>query len=337
MDFDVLVIGAGHAGCEAAWAAARLGCRVGVCTLSLDTVAQMPCNPAIGGTAKGHLVREIDALGGLMGLAADATGIQFRMLNRSRGPATWSPRAQVDKKQYRAWMRGTLTSAPGIEFVIGAAAAIVVGDGQVRGVRLEDGRDMSCRALVVTTGTFLNGLIHIGTEQRPAGRAGEPPARPLAESLKSLGFRWGRLKTGTPPRLHKESIDFEGSVARGEFIEEPGDDPIVPFSFLTDRLDREQVLCYQLYTTPAVHELVRANVGRSPLFNGQIQGIGPQVLPVDRGQGHPVRRQGAAPAVPRARRPGCGRDLRERLFDEPSRAMSSSRWCGRCQGSGAPR
>jgi len=279
MSFDVLVIGAGHAGCEAAWAAARLGCRVGLCTLSMDTVAQMPCNPAIGGTAKGHLVREIDALGGLMARAADATGIQFRLLNRSRGPAVWSPRAQVDKKQYRAWMRETLSTTVGIEWVIAAVASLVVERGAVAGVRLEDGTAIPSGSVVVTTGTFLNGLIHVGAEKRPAGRAGEPPSRQLAESLKSLGFRWGRLKTGTPPRLHRDSIDFEGAVTRGEFTEQPGDEPAVPFSFVTDAVDRDQVPCYQLHTTPRVHELVRENVSRSPLFNGQIQGIGPRYCP----------------------------------------------------------
>jgi tRNA uridine 5-carboxymethylaminomethyl modification enzyme len=277
--FEVLVIGAGHAGCEAAWAAARLGCRVGICTLSRDTVAQMPCNPAIGGTAKGHLVREIDALGGLMGRAADATGIQFRVLNRSRGPAVWSPRAQVDKRQYRAWMRDALSAAAGIDWVIGAVASLLVEGGAVCGVRLEDGREIPCRSVVVTTGTFLNGLIHVGADQQPAGRFGEAPSRPLAESLKALGFRWGRLKTGTPPRLHKDSIDFDAAVASGHFTEQRGDERIVPFSFVTDEVEREQVPCFQLYTTPRVHELVRQNVSRSPLFNGQIQGIGPRYCP----------------------------------------------------------
>ena len=277
--FDVIVVGAGHAGVEAAWSAARLGCRVGLCTLSPDTVAHMPCNPAIGGTAKGHLVREIDALGGLMALAIDATGIQFRVLNRSRGPAVWSPRAQADKKKYRDWMRATLEGEPRIEWIVGAVGAVSCEAGRVTGVRLEDGRTLSCRALVITTGTFLNGLIHIGPEQIPAGRAGEPPARALSESLKSFGFRWGRLKTGTPPRLDARSIDFEAAVRSGAFSEEPGDAEIVPFSFLTDRIDRPQVPCYQVFTTPAVHDLVRRNIHRSPLFNGQISGIGPRYCP----------------------------------------------------------
>jgi tRNA uridine 5-carboxymethylaminomethyl modification enzyme len=278
-EFDVLVVGAGHAGCEAAWAASRLGCRVGVCTLTLESVAQMPCNPAIGGTAKGHLVREVDALGGLMGLAADATGIQFRLLNRSRGPAVWSPRAQVDKAAYRDWMRRALSAAAGLEWILGAVGAIETVGGRVSGVVLEDGRRLGCRSLVITTGTFLNGLIHIGTKTRPAGRFGEPPSRALAESLKSFGFKWGRLKTGTPPRLHRRSIDFAGGVSRGAFVEQAGDRKPVPFSFLTRSIDRPQVPCYQLHTTARVHELVRENIARSPLFNGQISGIGPRYCP----------------------------------------------------------
>lgn len=276
---DVIVVGAGHAGCEAAWAAARLGCRVGLCTLSLDTVAQMPCNPAVGGTAKGHLVREIDALGGLMGLATDVTGIQFRLLNSSRGPAVWSPRAQVDKAAYRTWMRAKLSATPGIQWIEGAAGTIVVEGGRVKGLRLEDGSEIRCSALVVTTGTFLNGLIHIGPVRTAGGRAGEPPAVALAESLKSLGLNWGRLKTGTPPRLHRDSIDFAAAVASGALSTQHGDNPIVPFSFLTDELERAQVACYQLFTNSRVHEIVRANVARSPLFNGQIQGTGPRYCP----------------------------------------------------------
>src|SRR5438093_825745 len=205
---DVIVIGAGHAGCEAAYAAAKLGVRVGLCTLSTDTVAHMPCNPAVGGTAKGHLVREIDALGGLMGRAIDATGIQFKLLNRSRGPAVWSPRAQADKRSYSAWVKLALESEPNIHWIFGKATQILSTDGNVTGLELETGERCSCTSLVVTTGTFLNGLIHIGAEQKPAGRIGEPPSRDLAHSLKSIGFAWGRLKTGTPPRLDRKSIDF---------------------------------------------------------------------------------------------------------------------------------
>jgi tRNA uridine 5-carboxymethylaminomethyl modification enzyme len=277
--FDVIVIGAGHAGCEAAHAAARLGCRVGLCTLSRDTVAEMSCNPAVGGTAKGHLVREIDALGGLMGTAIDATGIQFRLLNRSRGPAVWSPRAQADKKSYRAWMRAAIDAEPNISWLRGEAAEIVVVGGCVSGVRLVSGEEIGCRAAIVTTGTFLNGLIHIGAEQAAAGRFGEPPSRALADSLKRLGFRWGRLKTGTPPRLHRRSLNLEGAVAAGEMERQEGDTEPVPFSFMTDEVAGSQVACHLVYTTPRVHELLRANIGRSPLYNGRIQGIGPRYCP----------------------------------------------------------
>ncbi len=278
-DFDVIVIGAGHAGCEAAYAAARLGARVGLCTLSADTVAHMPCNPAVGGTAKGHLVREIDALGGLMGHAIDATGIQFKLLNRSRGPAVWSPRAQADKKIYSRWVRRALEAEPNIEWLIGKAGRVLSDHGRITGLAMEDGDAYRCAALVVTTGTFLNGLVHIGPEQHPAGRAGEPPSRELAESLKSIGFEYGRLKTGTPPRLDRETIDFDGQVSRGAFSLERGDDPPVPFSFLTSRIDRAQVACYLLHTNDRVRDLVRANIDRSPLFNGQIRGIGPRYCP----------------------------------------------------------
>jgi len=271
--YDVLVIGAGHAGCEAAYAAARLGCRVGLCTLSSGTVAHMPCNPAVGGTAKGHLVREIDALGGLMGTAIDETGIQFKLLNRSRGPAVWSPRAQADKKIYSQWMKTRLEREPAIEWIFAKAGRIVVEGGRVTGLELEEGETLRCRTIIVTTGTFLNGLIHIGPEQRVSGRAGEPSSHVLAESLKSLEFRWGRLKTGTPPRLHRDSIDFS------KFRPEPGDDPPVPFSFLTDRISRPQICCYLLNTNEKVRDLVRANIGRSPLYNGQISGIGPRYCP----------------------------------------------------------
>jgi tRNA uridine 5-carboxymethylaminomethyl modification enzyme len=277
--FDVIVIGAGHAGAEAAYAAARLGARVAICTLSRDTVAQMPCNPAIGGTAKGHLVREIDALGGLMGLAIDATGVQFKLLNRSRGPAVWSPRAQADKKEYGVWVRNVLEAQPNIEWLIGKAGRILTSGERVVGVGMEEGDEYACESLVVTTGTFLNGLIHVGDEQRPAGRFGEPPSRDLAESLKSFGFEWGRLKTGTPPRLDRKSIDFERGVKRGAFTREQGDVPPVPFSFLTGLITRPQIDCYLLHTTDRVHDIVRKNIARSPLFNGQIQGIGPRYCP----------------------------------------------------------
>lgn len=252
---------------------------MGLCTLSLDTVAQMPCNPAIGGTAKGHIVREIDALGGLMGVAIDATGVQFRLLNRSRGPAVWSPRAQADKRIYGEWVRRTLEAEPNIEWIIGAAGKLVAEHGRVVGLRMEDGELVGASAVVITTGTFLNGLIHIGDEQHPAGRVGEPPSRELAESLKSFGFSWGRLKTGTPPRLDRDTIDFDAAVASGAFALEVGDDPPVPFSFLTDALHGPQIRCYLLHTNDTVHDLVRRHIDKSPLYNGQISGIGPRYCP----------------------------------------------------------
>jgi tRNA uridine 5-carboxymethylaminomethyl modification enzyme len=270
---EVIVIGAGHAGVEAAWAAARMGRDVAICTLSMDTIAHMPCNPAVGGTAKGHLVREIDALGGLMGLAIDATGIQFRLLNRSRGPAVWSPRAQADKRRYSAWVRRALEAEPNISWIVGRAGKILVENGRVAGLALEDGDVYRCDALVVTTGTFLNGLVHVGPDRRPAGRAGEPPSRDLAESLKSFGFTWGRLKTGTPPRLHRRSIDFS------RFEEQKGDDPPVPFSFMSGAIERAQISCHLVHTTERVHALVRDHIALSPLYNGQIQGIGPRYCP----------------------------------------------------------
>ena len=279
IDFDVIVIGCGHAGVEAAWAAARLGQSVGLCTLSRETVAHMPCNPAVGGTAKGHLVREIDALGGLMGKAIDATGIQFKLLNRSRGPAVWSPRAQADKREYGRWVRSTLDAEPNIHWIVGRAGRILLENGRICGLALEDGSVFRCRSLVITTGTFLNGLIHVGRDQRPAGRADEPPSRDLAESIKVLGFRWGRLKTGTPPRLARKSIDFSEGVRRGVFHVERGDADPVPFSFMAKEVPRNQAPCYLLHTTDRVHDLVRERISDSPLYNGQISGIGPRYCP----------------------------------------------------------
>ena len=246
---------------------------MGLCTLSVETVAHMPCNPAVGGTAKGHLVREIDALGGLMGQAIDATAIQFKLLNRSRGPAVWSPRAQADKQRYGEWMRLRLEREANIGWIVDRAGAVVVEDGRVVGVEMESGERHRCRSLVVTTGTFLNGLVHIGREQHAAGRVGAPASRMLGESLKGLGLVWGRLKTGTPPRLDRGSIEFS------RFEEEPGDRPPVPFSFMSGTVERPQVCCHVVHTNEAVHELVRRNLELSPLFNGQITGIGPRYCP----------------------------------------------------------
>ena len=279
MHFDVIVIGAGHAGVEAAYAAARMGCHVGLCSLSRETVAHMPCNPAIGGTAKGHLVREIDALGGLMGLAIDATGIQFKLLNRSRGPAVWSPRAQADKRHYGRWVSSALERQPNITWLLGKAGRLLTSGGRIAGLSMEDGETHTAPAIVVTTGTFLNGLIHIGAEQRPSGRHGEPPSRDLAESIRSFGFEMGRLKTGTPPRLDRNSIDFDGGVARGDFVKESGDAVPVPFSFMTTSSLHNRVSCWLLHTNERVRDLVRGAIHQSPLFNGQIQGIGPRYCP----------------------------------------------------------
>lgn len=271
--FEVLVIGAGHAGCEAASAAAQLGAKTAIVTFNLDLIAQMSCNPAIGGIAKGHLVRELDALGGLMGRVIDQTGIQFRLLNRSRGPAVQAPRAQADRSLYRQQMRRELESIPNLFLRQGEVVEILVEDDRVIGVELMDGRTLRTEAVVVTTGTFLNGLIHIGEKRFSSGRSGELPSIKLAENLRHLGFRIGRLKTGTPPRLDSRTIDFN------QFEEQPGDEKPTPFSFTTKGITQPQISCFIGYTTNEVHRLIRDNISRSPLYSGQIQGIGPRYCP----------------------------------------------------------
>ena len=275
--YDVAVVGAGHAGCEAAMAAARMGLRTALVTLNLDLIAQMSCNPAVGGIAKGHLVREIDALGGVMGLVTDAVGIQFRLLNTSRGPAVWSPRAQCDKKQYRIEMRRRLEQQPNLVIKQAEVVDFEIEQGpagaRIRGLRLLDGRVLAAEAVVVTTGTFLNGLVHIGETTYSAGRSGEPASIPLGERLRALGFRCGRLKTGTPPRLDGRTIEW------GRFEPQPGDAEPTPFSFRTGKIEREQIQCHIGYTTPATHQLLVDNIHRSPLFSGQIEGVGPRYCP----------------------------------------------------------
>ncbi len=277
MRFDVLVLGAGHAGVEAAYAAAQRGCSVAIVTLSRATVAHMPCNPAIGGTAKGHLVREIDALGGLMGRAIDATGIQFKLLNRSRGPAVWSPRAQADKGAYAAWVDRALTEQPAVSWIIGPATELLIRGEEVTGLRMEDGTIVSAAAVVVTTGTFLNGLVHVGLVARPAGRYQEGSSNALADSVRALGFKMGRLKTGTPPRLAKRSINFGNP--HPSWTEEAGDSAPIGFSFSTVSALENRVSCWLMHTTAEVHELVARHISESPLYNGRIQGIGPRYCP----------------------------------------------------------
>jgi tRNA uridine 5-carboxymethylaminomethyl modification enzyme len=323
--YDVVVVGAGHAGCEAAMSASRMGLKTALFTLNVDLIAQMSCNPAVGGIAKGHLVREVDALGGIMGEVTDAVGIQFRLLNTSRGPAVWSPRAQCDKQQYRLKMREVLEGQPNLYIkqaevaelivedqdsprrrgdaghrVIGSSGDRVIGKAEnnpdgpmsrwsddpsssapprlggemcVKGIRLRDGRTVGARAVIVTTGTFLNGLIHCGEQTYPAGRSGEPPSQLLGESLKLLGLRGCRLKTGTPPRLDGRSIDWS------RFELQPGDADPTPFSFRTKKITQKQVPCYIAFTTPETHRIIQENVHRSPMYSGQIQSIGPRYCP----------------------------------------------------------
>jgi len=296
--FDVAVVGAGHAGCEAAMAAARMGLKTAIITMNLDLIAQMSCNPAIGGIAKGHLVREVDALGGVMGEVADAVGIQFRLLNTSRGPAVWSPRAQCDKQLYRVKMREVLENQPNLHIKQAEAVDLVIenigeiGDPtlaandaarvghpdllprrRVLGLKLRDGRQLLAGATIITTGTFLNGLIHCGEERYPAGRSGEPASVLLGEALRRLGLRTTRLKTGTPPRLDGRTIRWDA------FEEQPGDAEPTPFSFRTKKIVQPQISCHIAYTTPETLQIIRDNVGRSAMYSGQIEGIGPRYCP----------------------------------------------------------
>ncbi|HEV2323265.1 MAG TPA: tRNA uridine-5-carboxymethylaminomethyl(34) synthesis enzyme MnmG [Terracidiphilus sp.] len=304
--YDVVVVGAGHAGCEAAMAAARMGLKTALITMNLDLIAQMSCNPAVGGVAKGHLVREVDALGGIMGEVADAVGIQFRLLNTSRGPAVWSPRAQCDKQLYRVKMREVLEAQPGLHIRQAEVVDLVVEEGtgdreqgtgldaevvgaevdepgelprpvrprrRVLGLKLRDGRRLMAGATIITTGTFLNGLIHCGEERYPAGRSGEPASVLLGEALRRLGLRTCRLKTGTPPRLDGRTIRWQ------EFEEQPGDTDPTPFSFRTTKIVQPQVSCHIAFTTPETLRLIRENVHRSAMYSGRIEGIGPRYCP----------------------------------------------------------
>jgi len=273
VNYDVIVVGTGHAGCEAARACARLGLKTAIVTMNLDLIAQMSCNPAVGGIAKGHLVREIDALGGIMGEITDAVGIQFRLLNTSRGPAVWSPRAQCDKKQYRLRMREILENEPNLRILQAEVAQLIISDRRITGVQLRDGRSLQCGAVVITTGTFLNGLAHIGEAKVNCGRSGEAPSNLLGEQLRGLGLAWKRLKTGTPPRLDGRTIDWS------RFEPQYGDAEPTPFSFLTKKIDREQVPCYVAYTSYKTHDILRENISRSPMYSGQIEGIGPRYCP----------------------------------------------------------
>jgi tRNA uridine 5-carboxymethylaminomethyl modification enzyme len=272
--WDVIVVGGGHAGTEAAAAAARMGVRTALVTHNRDTVGIMSCNPAIGGLGKGHLVREIDALDGIMGRAIDRAGIQFRMLNRSKGPAVRGPRAQADRALYRQAIQDLLAEQAGLEIVEGAAADLIVdGHGVVGGVVLADGRELTAGAVVLTTGTFLNGLIHIGETKIPAGRVGEAPSRGLSERLTGAGFVLGRLKTGTPPRLDGRTIAWDRLEVQ------LGDDPPEPFSTLTDRITTPQIPCHITWTSEAGHALIRENLHRAPMYSGQISSTGPRYCP----------------------------------------------------------
>ncbi len=271
--YDIIVVGGGHAGAEAAWSASRLGAGTLLLTMRQDTIAKMSCNPAIGGLGKGQIVREIDALGGLMGLATDATGIQFRMLNRSKGPAVQSPRAQTDKYKYQAAVRQALEAAENLTLAEHTVAEVLTHDGEVCGVRCEDGTEFSAPAVILTTGTFLRGIMHMGPEQWPGGRLNEPASNALSDCLRGLGLTMGRLKTGTPVRLDGATLDYDKTELQ------PGDAEPVPFSFMNDRIDRPNIPCWITYTNRAVHDLLRANLHLAPMYSGQIQSTGPRYCP----------------------------------------------------------
>ncbi len=309
-DFDIIVVGAGHAGCEAAAAASAMGLRTCLLTIHLDTIAQMSCNPAIGGLAKGHLVREIDALGGLMGLLADQTGIQFRLLNRSRGGAVQAPRAQCDKAAYRLAMKHKLESMANLTVFQAIVSEVVVSRGAVRGVRTLEGTLIGGKSVILTPGTFLNGLIHIGLESYPAGRANEPPSVALAEQLKKLGLKVLRLKTGTPMRLDRDTIDWS------QFVPQAGDPEPVPFSYRTRSRLENKVLCHLGYTNVETHAAIRRNLDKSPLYAGKIKGIGPRYCPSieDKVVKFPQRARHQFFLEPEGI--GYDRDLRQRTFLE---------------------
>jgi tRNA uridine 5-carboxymethylaminomethyl modification enzyme len=271
--FDCIVIGAGHAGVEAAYAAAKIGAKTALITISKDSIARMSCNPAIGGLAKGQIVREVDSLGGLMGLAADATGIQFRMLNRSKGPAVQSPRAQTDKLEYSQWIRETLEQTENLTIIESMATNLIAENNKIKAVACSDGVIYPTQTVIIATGTFLNGIMHIGNEQFPGGRLNEPASVALSAAIGRLGLKTGRLKTGTPPRLDAATVDFHKCQLQ------PGDDEPVPFSFMNERIERSQIPCWITYTNEKIHKLISDNLDRAPLYTGQIKSAGPRYCP----------------------------------------------------------